>query len=164
MGEIYLRVLFSRAGLPAASFNMLSIRVGAAREHAAAAEPEHADCILGRKTKERLYAARLRFDDSYTGISCSSPHSPSTVVLGFLRFDPGRGRRPRTSPLQCGHPAARRRSGTQCRDPSTLITRKMSRRPIPESDTMRFSVENWYRNISVRYLGFRLHPLTTYGK
>ena len=27
MGEIYLRVLFSRAGLPAASFNMLSIRV-----------------------------------------------------------------------------------------------------------------------------------------
>ena len=27
MGEIYLRVLFSRAGLPAASFNMLSIRM-----------------------------------------------------------------------------------------------------------------------------------------
>ena len=86
MGEIYLRVLFSRAGLPAASFNMLSIRVGAAREHAAAAEPEHADCILGRKTKERLYAARLRFDDSYTGISCSSRQGAGTTVLRFLRF------------------------------------------------------------------------------
>ena len=119
---------------------------------------------VGRISARHLLAARLRFDDSYTGISCSSRQGAGTTVLGFLRFDPGRGRRPRTSPLQCGHPAARRRSGTQCRDPSTLITRKMSRRPIPESDTMRFSVGNWYRNISVRYLGFRLHPLTIYGK
>ena len=40
MGEIYLRVLFSRAGLPAASFNMLSIRV------ASVFTPQKADMLI----------------------------------------------------------------------------------------------------------------------
>ena len=40
MGEIYLRVLFSRAGLPAASFNMLSIRMDSVFSPQKADKPE----------------------------------------------------------------------------------------------------------------------------
>ena len=78
-------------------------RVDPASENATGTETLRGGAVdVGSILAARLYAARLRFDYTYTGISCSSAHSPSTVVLGLLIFGPVLILRPRTSPTLQG--------------------------------------------------------------